>query len=96
MTMIEQVAHALWLEDANRAAPKVAKYRTQDAFKNVFNPGEQRAWIGLAIAAITAMREPTDQMGNALNRMGRPYDAGSHSATEIWQALIDAALEEGE
>lgn len=85
MTMIEQVARALCKADRVKA----------DSYDPEYNP----IWfhyVPKAIAAITAMREPTDLMGNALNRMGRPYDAGSHSATEIWQALVDAALEEGE
>ena len=45
----------------------------------------------LARAAIEAMREPTDLMGNGLPAGYRP---GSHSATQIWQAMIDAALTE--
>jgi hypothetical protein len=46
-----------------------------------------------ARAAIEAMREPTDLMGNGLSKLPRePYKPGSHSATEIWRAMIDAAL----
>lgn len=85
MTMIEQVARALCLDDG--IVPDQVNW---DGWY------EWEYYRDNAIAAITAMREPTDLMGNALNRMGRPYDAGSHSATEIWRALIDAALEEGE
>lgn len=44
----------------------------------------------LARAAIEAMREPTDLMGNGLPRDYRP---GSHSATQLWKAMIDKALE---
>lgn len=42
-----------------------------------------------ARAAIEAMREPTDAMS-----LGLPdgYKPGSHSATQIWRAMIDAAL----
>lgn len=85
MTMIEQVARALCAADKIRPDKLDAHY----------NPMWMH-YAAKASAAIRAMREPTDLMGNALNRMGRPYDAGSHSATEIWRALIDAALEEGE
>lgn len=40
---------------------------------------------------IKAMREPTDLMG-----LGLPpdYKPGSHSATQIWRAMIDRALAE--
>ena len=44
-----------------------------------------------ARAAIEAMREPTDNMGNGLPADYRP---GSHSAKQIWQAMLDKALEE--
>lgn len=39
--------------------------------------------------AIEAMREPTDLMGLGLSS---DYKPGSHSATQIWRAMIDAAL----
>jgi hypothetical protein len=45
----------------------------------------------VAQAAIEAMREPTDLMGCCLPQ---GYKAGSHSATQIWRAMIDAALNE--
>jgi hypothetical protein len=38
---------------------------------------------------LEAMREPTDLMGLGLPK---DYKPGSHSATEIWRAMIDAAL----
>lgn len=40
---------------------------------------------------LIAMRKPTDLMG-----LGLPedYKPGSHSATQIWRALIDAALKD--
>lgn len=52
---------------------------------------EKRAWLKIARAAIEAMKTPTDDMGNGLPADYRP---GSHSAKQIWQAMIDAALEE--
>lgn len=51
----------------------------------------QDVYRSLARAAIEAMREPTDLMGNGLPQ---GYRAGSHSATQIWRAMIDAALAE--
>jgi hypothetical protein len=45
--------------------------------------------LNMARAAIQAMREPTDQMGLGL---GSDYRPGSHSARQIWQAMIDEAL----
>jgi hypothetical protein len=54
--------------------------------------GDAEFFMGQARAAIEAMREPTDLMG-----LGLPqgYKPGSHSATQIWQTMIDAALSEG-
>lgn len=43
----------------------------------------------MATEAIKAMRDPTDLMGAGLPNDYRP---GNHSATQIWQAMIDAAV----
>jgi hypothetical protein len=43
----------------------------------------------MAIDVLQAIREPTDLMGNGLPH---DYKPGSHSASDIWRAMIDAAL----
>ena len=43
-----------------------------------------------AVEMLDAMREPTDLMGNGLPS---GYKPGSHSASDIWRSLIDAAKE---
>ena len=49
---------------------------------------------GSARAAITAMREPTEEMIIKANLRG-PYDgSGYHWAKVYWRAMIDAALAE--
>lgn len=52
---------------------------------------EREAADRAARAVLTAIREPSDLMGNGLPEGYRP---GSHSATQIWRAMIDAALAE--
>jgi hypothetical protein len=72
--------------------------RIADAVEEAMPPSEldgtnqHRSFlIGVARAALESMREPTDLMGCGLPE---DYKAGSHSATEIWRAMIDAALNE--
>ena len=50
---------------------------------------QEKAWR-LARAAIEAMREPSEKMVSAANRLNHPRDI------EIWQAMIDMALAEGD
>lgn len=58
--------------------------------------GEARAiWVGMAQAAIAAMREPTDPMLIAARdwsyaKYGKPI--GNDAAIGCWQAMLDAAL----
>ena len=47
--------------------------------------GDALEW---ADAALEELREPSDRVGMALPD---GYKAGSHSATQVWQAMIDAA-----
>jgi hypothetical protein len=46
----------------------------------------------VALAILAAMRDFPDQLGCHLPT---GYKPGSHSAREVWQALIDAAIAEG-
>lgn len=87
MSVVERVARAI----------DVADGRDPDAPANIRYPGgypEGVSWkkqIPRARAAIEAMREPTDEM--ELAGWGAIPSA---DATDIWQAMIDAALREGE
>jgi hypothetical protein len=47
-------------------------------------------WDKVAIAAIEAMREPTEEMCFAPDMSG--FDAHDMSTKHIWQDMIDAAL----
>ena len=50
-----------------------------------------------AQAVLEEMRDPSDLMGLGLRKMqGDQYKPGSHSAADIWRAMIDAALVEVE
>ncbi|MGN6451348.1 MAG: hypothetical protein ACTHLK_22690 [Brucella intermedia] len=58
------------------------------------NAGDGRDYTGIARSVMEEMRDPTDLMGNGLNTLPGGYRAGSHSASDIWRVMIDAALEE--
>ncbi len=68
--LVERVAVALWLDDAERAAPKVAKYRTSE---NVLEQSgiKIRAWRLQAKAAIEAagVVELAEHLRFALNAL---------------------------
>lgn len=51
----ERVAFEMWKAEADRAAPNVGKHRTPEGFR-VAAEGEREKWLGLADAAIRAMR----------------------------------------
>lgn len=53
----ERIAHAMWHQQALRAAPNVAKGRTQQAFSEA-EPKMRDEWLGYADAALAAMDEP--------------------------------------
>lgn len=60
-----------------------------------------KSWLPVVIAVLQVMREPSERMVDAAYEQpintGRGYDvrANPREAGEIWQAMIDAALEEG-
>ncbi len=83
--MIERVAKALFEDEWDD--------KSSEPWESA-NPGERKAWLRSARVAMEAMREPTDLMGNGLNNLPGEYRAGSHSASDVWRVMIDAALEE--
>jgi hypothetical protein len=69
---------------------RVAKAISCDGF---VDDGDRRA----ARAAVEAMREPTEAMCKAgAHSMDRDYGDDSITADEMWSAMIDAILREGE
>lgn len=89
MSPIERAARALyerWLQDPDivREAALNGPYPTWDSISEL---GKGR-WVNAVRAVLHAIREPSDEMCR-LPSIGR--DA---NAEEIWQAMIDAALQE--
>lgn len=85
--MIERVARAIWASEYTSPWPDGDGY-PDDEYRLVARKQ--------ARAAIEAMREPTDAM-KAVD--GIHWGYGCHvcgGLTEGWQAMIDAALSEGE
>ncbi|UXN70913.1 hypothetical protein N8A98_06920 [Devosia neptuniae] len=91
MNMIERVARAL-ADDLFRQIHenKASLYASDMDGTKIIIDGEVDLYEAVK-AALVAMRDPTDLMGNGLPP---DYKPGSHSATAVWQAMIDAALEE--
>lgn len=56
------------------------------------NELDKRGYTYMARAALTAMREPTKEMINALSEGPLIFDTTDEAGTFIWQAMIDAAL----
>lgn len=81
-----------------RLARELAKWRYQQAYAGNVEPFGREAFADenwrmfepAAVEMLDAMREPTDLMGNGLPS---GYKPGSHSASDIWRSLIDAAKE---
>lgn len=76
-------------EMIERVAQAIQDKLDREFAKRGWLSAEEMANLAARIA-IEAMREPADLMGNGLPQGYRP---GSHSAREIWQHMIDAALE---
>lgn len=87
-TMLERVAEALWRASRGRG-PR---------WGNVSDVVRAGIWYPAARAAIEAMREPTEEMRHAelrdLDTCAGFLD--DYSATQVWQAMISAALGEAE
>lgn len=87
MTKVEQVALAIWQKKMN----------TKDGVE-IFNRLTARdEWLGIARAAIEAMRGPTDKMKESGSFTGWSDGTGAISeveAAEVWHDMIDAALSE--
>lgn len=54
--LTEEVARAVWIEDARRAAPNVAKYRNAETFREQ-SDSDIEVWMGFAQAAIAIVLE---------------------------------------
>lgn len=90
MTMVERVARAMW-----NARELTLPLRTRQPFKARLTDD---IFI-MALAAIEAMREPTEDMGEAGYAAACKYDYGDMSpgleiSPATWRAMIDAALAE--
>lgn len=99
MTMVERVARALarehFLIDED-ARPGEADY---DAWLTSKVAGAWLHWKGAARAAIEAMREPGSALmkaGATRSAMEGPPEFQKLNAAAVWQAMITAALSEGE
>ncbi len=87
MTLKERIARAIWLQYARGL---------KDADWNAVDPHyKETIWMPMAQAALEAMLDgPSDMMGFALTETIRPYEAGTHSARELWCIMVKAAIAE--
>lgn len=85
-SMIERVAHTIWEENRPEMAPAYEELELMD----------QLRVRQIAVACIKAMREPTDEMLKACDKIVGSGMGNNHSDRETWEAMIDAALMEGE
>lgn len=86
-TMVERVARAIFREGFHADEPESVVAAKWEEW-----PESRQQCRRRARAAIAAMREPTDDMKFAAIE-GCDADLGLVEAREIWQAMIDAALE---
>lgn len=63
--------------------------RVENAVRMASAPTARELPRAIAIAALRAMREPTDDMCNAT-------DAGERPPSHVWRDMIDAALDNQE
>ncbi len=85
--MVERVARAMFY-DTNRDYPAYSFHAADET--------TQATYISNARAAIEAMREPTEDMEIAGDtETGWDKHEMPHPARNSWQAMIDAALNEG-
>ncbi len=88
MEMVERVARAM----KERASQPLANI---PSLEPVLTGSLGDAWKVLAIAAIEAMRTPTEAMVNSALKYGDSEGNGSVSsfvAEDTWSSMIDAAL----
>ena len=67
--LIEAMAIAVWRQDAERAAPNVAKLRTRQTWAEL-SELDQAIWTGFATAAYNALRAELVPMGWQYDRLG--------------------------
>lgn len=66
---VEALAHVLWLHEAKRAAPNVAKYRTLEAFRNDLNAKDRAVWLDQAAAALSYLSPRITQQAEEVARL---------------------------
>lgn len=86
MDMIEKVARAIYYAAGDSTDDRGDTFPT-DAFGRKIS-------LQCARAAIEAMKVPTEEMATAggLVEFNEMYDVCDDTATEVWQAMISAAL----
>lgn len=96
MQMRERIARALYEREkarAERAVKVMSRAAGRPVTGMAMEPWEEcrDVYLGDADTVLGVMREPDDLMGLGLRTMRGEYRPGSHSATQIWQAMIDYA-----
>ena len=83
-TMVERVAETIWMENRPEGAPIYDEL-------DFLDQGRVKM---IARACIKVMREPTEEMVEAGNAAGAPWESEAQDFREAWIAMIDAALKE--
>lgn len=84
--MIERVARAiLAAHDHTTNDGAIGGFETM-------TPDWQECYRGMALAAIEALREPTDEMQNSCTEEAVGYYSDGPDLRIVWQVMIDAAL----
>lgn len=81
--LIEEVAFRLWREEAERAAPKIARYRTLEAFRNETRLEDYRAWMRSAHAIIPIVAQHCAEVARSRFQSGDLHAAGCTIATAL-------------
>lgn len=85
-TMLEKVAEAISIS-----------FREEGYIENESDPDEWKEFLRAAKAAITSMREPTEEMIEiGYNAHANLYGAGIPMSVVHYKSMIDAALKESE
>jgi hypothetical protein len=95
MIRLKEVARALAKENGDDfdLIPRDKAHWVEMGSGRGVNELRQHDYLGMARAAIDAMREPTSEMERVGNRNCWNHDQDSDAA-KAWRAMIDQALEE--
>jgi hypothetical protein len=100
MKMIEKVARAIALRNGDqydaiaRDKPHWVEERGQfgGRFRDVNEP-YQVDYLDMAEAALEAMRDPSREMTDAVDDLGRPMFTSPEDSIEgVWRSMVEAAL----